>query len=93
MDTDTTAIEETVPDGEATNPTPEQHYKWGMEALSEAHTLGIGTSTEALLAALAHAMLGGLRDGLDYAATKAVRVEPGSPIYDGPEFEEDDQRP
>lgn len=46
-----------------------------------------------LLQAIADAMLGGLRDGLDYAAKQADRVEPDSPIYPGPEFEEDTTRP
>lgn len=93
---------ETETDGERTKPTPEMHYQWGMEALSQAHAGGMGTPMEFLLEALAHALLGGLRDGVDYAEKQKARelAESQKPGYGTPEasevgalIEEDDDRP
>jgi len=78
-------------DGESTRVSPEQHYQAGMEALRQAHTLGIGTSLEALLAAVAHGLLGGLSDGLDYTERQRLS-QPKPPDY-APHIEEDDDRP
>ena len=74
-------------DGESTRLSPEQHYQAGMEMLREAHGMGIGTSLEALLAALTHSMLGGLSDGLDYAERQRVSA-PKPPEY-APYIEEE----
>lgn len=84
-----------VKDGERTHPTPEFHYEGGLQCLSQSLDYPKGSSerTNELLNAIAHVLMGGLRDGLDYAAKQADRVEPGSPIYPGPEFEEDTTRP
>lgn len=84
-------------------PTPENHYDWGMDRLALAQTLpqgdGTMTQTNLLLSAIAHAMLGGLRDGLDYAAEKARReldeeVKKQQEALSRPvAFEEDEDRP
>jgi hypothetical protein len=75
---------------------PEEHYNWSLNLLVQAQEeVNSGTSerTNLLLEAIAHALLGGLRDGLDYAARQANKPEPGSPISPGPRFEEDEDRP
>jgi hypothetical protein len=73
---------------------PEAHYLSGMELLR----MGVNIEDPnlriaILLESIAHALLGGLRDGLDYAARQANKPEPGSPISPGPLFEEDEDRP
>lgn len=82
-------VKETISEAEA-------HYRTAQQNIIRSQMYSEVDSnlrTNDLLEAIAHALLGGLRDGLDYAAKQADRVEPGSPIYPGPEFEEDTTRP
>jgi hypothetical protein len=74
---------------------PEVLYRAGMDSIISAEKFRPESMerTNCLLSAIAHAMLGGLRDGLDYAARQANKPEPGSPISPGPRFEEDEDRP
>jgi hypothetical protein len=75
---------------------PAEHYASGMDLLVHAQTMGIGTSTDAILFALAHAFLGGLSSDLDYqermAEEKSRVPNPQPPDY-APTFEEDQDRP
>jgi hypothetical protein len=75
---------------------PAEHYAAGMDLLVHAQAMGIGTSTDAILFALAHAFLGGLSSDLDYqermAEEKSRVPNPQPPDY-APTFEEDQDRP
>lgn len=91
---------ETVPDKSVGSDeiivTPEEHYQWAMGLLAKSTTLIPGQTEQIpiLLEAIAHALLGGLRDGLDYAARQAGKVPSASGGgYAPPLFEEDDDRP
>jgi hypothetical protein len=93
---------EAVPDeieDETAQVTPEEHYQWAMGLLAKRTVLLPSHSDQIpiLLEAIAHALLGGLRDGLDYAARQAGKVPPtsggGGGGYAPPLFEEDDDRP
>jgi hypothetical protein len=61
--------------------------------IAEKYNVESPERTNYMLEAIAHSMLGGLRDALDYAAKHANQPEPGSPLYPGPQFEEDVDRP
>lgn len=69
--------------------TPEEHYETGMLHLALSTGDGAADAQFHLTAAVAHALLGGLRDGLDYVARQRVS-EPRPPDY-APRFEEDDR--
>lgn len=70
---------------------PEASYHAGMECLVRAEKQDPDSQarTNYLLEAIAHAMLGGLRDGLDYISRNSTPP----PVPSGPLFEEDDDRP
>jgi hypothetical protein len=70
---------------------PEQHYEAAMKYMRAAESSVDWQPS--LGKAIAHALLGGLRDGLDYAARQATFPEVGSPLLPGPAFEEDVDRP
>lgn len=82
--------------------TPEEHYNWSLNLLVRANedlVAGSAAQTNVLLEALAHVMLGGLRDALDYSARQARREldeevkKQQETLYPGPAFEEDMDRP
>lgn len=71
--------------------TPEEHYNEAMQLISGSTNVGDPMMrTAILIEALTQAMLGGLRDGLDYSARhpSSPAVAPSPPL-----FEEDDSRP
>lgn len=75
-------------DGESTRVSPAEHYQAGLEFIRQAHTLGIGTSLEALLASLAHSWLGALSESIAYDERQRVS-QPKPPEY-SPYIEEED---
>lgn len=92
-------------DGERSHPTPEMHYDWAMDSLYKGQSMQLESLeyTNCLLTALTHAMMGGLRDGLDYSAKQKASelAESRKPGYGTPEAggvgaqieEDDDDRP
>ena len=88
-------LDDSIKDEGVTEPdyTAERHYQWAMGLLAKSNGLLPGQTEQIpiLLEAIAHALLGGLRDGLDYAARKVPPTSGGG--YAAPLFEEDDDRP
>lgn len=82
--------------------TPEEHYAEAIADIEACAEYGLDSPhrTNLILTALTHAMLGGLRDGLNYAAKVAAREAAqeaqeasirNAGEYTPPGFEEDDR--
>jgi hypothetical protein len=79
--------------------TPEEHYAEAVVQMETAGNYGLDSPhrTNLILSALTHAMLGGLRDGLNYTAKVAAQEAAREASirnegeYTPPVFEEDDR--